>query len=96
MPEVYDPDPFEIVRVSTVSQVPDFPVRIIGVAGPGRALSMRHCRRSPHPTRPQIRGAYGYGVEFIKVLTADGRENLFEVTGGIASDGVVKDVDVHV
>jgi hypothetical protein len=33
---------------------------------------------------------------FFKVLTADGREKLFEVTGAVAGDGVVKDVDINV
>jgi hypothetical protein len=96
MPEVYDPDPFEIVRVSTVPQVPDFPVRIIGAAGPTArivdAALQEVAASNPAPDPWSVRLRRG----FYKVLTADGRENLFQVTGGIASDGVVKDVDVHV
>jgi hypothetical protein len=96
MPEVYDPDPFEIVPASPVSQVPDFPVRIIGAAGPTArivdAALQEVATANPVPEPWSVRLRRG----FFKVLTADGREKLFEVTGAVAGDGLAKDVDVNV
>jgi len=95
MPEVYDPDPFEIVPASAVSQVPDFPVRIIGAAGPTArivdAALQEIATANPAPDPWSVRLRRG----LFKVLTADGREKLFEVTGAVAGDGLAKDVDVN-
>lgn len=82
MPEVYDPDPFDIVPAPAASAVPDFPVRIAGASGPDarvvdstlKVAAAANPAPDPWPVRLQ-RG-------FFKVVTGDGREKLFEVTGG--------------
>jgi hypothetical protein len=82
MPEVYDPDPFDIVPAPTVSAVPDFPVRIAGAAGSNARVvdaAMKDvATANPAPDPWPVRLQRG----FFKVVVADGREKLFEVSGG--------------
>jgi hypothetical protein len=69
---------------------------IIGAAGPTArivdATLQEVATANPVPDPWGVRLRRG----FFKVLTADGREKLFEVTGAVAGDGVVKDVDINV
>jgi hypothetical protein len=103
MPEVFDPDPFDIVKAPAAAaaapataQAPDFPVRIMGAAGP-TARIVDHALKeitaaTPAPDPWDTRLQRG----FFKVLTSDGREEVFEVTGAVGPDGKAKDKEVHV
>jgi hypothetical protein len=103
MPEVFDPDPFDIVvappapvAAPPVAQAPDFPVRITGAAGPtARVVDaglkvVVAANSAPDPWNVRLQRG------FFKVLTDDGREKLFEVTGAVGPDGQAKDIEVHV
>ena len=103
MPEVFDPEPFDIVAASgatvagpPVSQIPDFPVRITGAAGTTArivdAALNEVVAATPAPDPWNVRLQRG----FFKVLTHDGRGRLFEVTGAVAPNGQTKDTAVHV
>lgn len=103
MPEVFDPDPFDIVAAPVaaaaappVAQAPDFPVRVTGAAGPTSRIvdsGLNEVVAATPATDPwNVRLRRG----FFKVLTQDGREKLFEVTGAVAPDGQAKDTEVHV
>jgi uncharacterized caspase-like protein len=94
MPEVYDPDPFDIVPAPAVPAVPDFPVRIIGAAGPGARVVDATLRdvvvANPAPDPWSVRLQRG----FFKVICGDGRQTLFEVTGATMG-GIAGEFDVH-
>jgi hypothetical protein len=100
MPEVYDPDPFDIVAAPpgdiAAAQAPDFPVRITGAAGPTARVVDSGLNEivaaNPAPDPWNIRLQRG----FFKVLTHDGREELFEVSGAVGPGGQPKDTEVHV
>jgi hypothetical protein len=88
MPEVFDPDPFDIVPARGGLAIPDFPIRIIGAAGLDvrivdatlREVATSNPAPDPWPVRLQ-RG-------FFKVISSDGRDKLFEVTGGGIAGGL--------
>jgi uncharacterized caspase-like protein len=97
MPEVFDPDPFEILPAPAVPQVSDYPVRIAGTgAGPGahvfNASFQSVVSANPAPDPWPVRLPIG----FYKVVTQDGRSKVFEVTGAHSAAGIASEVDVRI
>ncbi len=90
MPEVFDPDPFDVVS-APAGPVPDFPVQILGTEGMAVRVIDAALRvvaaSNPAPDPWSVRLQRG----FFKAVRADGRDKLFEVSGG----GIAGGVDVH-
>ena len=91
MPEVFDPDQFEIIAVSPLSQVPDFLCRSPAQRDRQRGSWMRRSTKSFSPVRRRDPWNMRLRHGFFKVVTHDGRGELFKVSGAVASDGQARD-----
>lgn len=97
IPEVWNPDPFEIVPAPSSVQISKFPVQITGAAaGPGAivldsALTVV-ARASPAPDPWSVPLPCG----FYRVVTLDGRTSEFKVTGALEPDGTARQTNVSV
>jgi hypothetical protein len=103
MPEVYDPDPFDIVAAPApaaaapqAAQAPDFPVRITGAAGPTARIVDSGLQQVSSATPALDPWNVRLPRGFFKLVTDDNRSALFEVTGATGTDGQAKDTEVHV
>jgi Caspase domain len=97
MPEVFDPDPFDILPAQPMAPVAVFPVNI-RIANPGPAARIEDSNFQPissiDPSPPVWPRSLQRGL--YKVVVSGQGETVFQVTGAVAPDGSERPVDVAV
>lgn len=96
MPEVFDPDPFDVVPAPPAPQIPKFPVRI-AISRPDLPAHVEDASFQTVETIAKAPQKWPLQLPrgFYKVVVDGLGESLFQVTGALMPDGSAREVNVE-